>query len=214
MKFEKGENVYANLHKPIKKINFEDLMLYDWNIQYFHLGTCESNGFVTRTGDVLLALITDETCYCISIKPHGHWSDKELLETINRNWPILTVEYKMDANLVPEHSPSDDELAALRTMGVNVIQQLSDGSVLIPIGGGLQADKSSTNAFWSASELRKMIYNNEKIICQQIQDNPDWNLRPEDFNQCYRNGVNIDLKTDTGFNANVAYVIDINTYLH
>ena len=30
-KFKKGENVYANLHKPIRNINFDDLMLYDWN---------------------------------------------------------------------------------------------------------------------------------------------------------------------------------------
>lgn len=212
-KFRNGENVYANLHKPIKNINFDDLMLYDWNIQHFHLGLNERNGFVTRTGDVLLALIMDDTCYCVSIKPHGHWSDKELLEIINRNWPNLTKAYKMDANLVPEYSPSDEELASLRSMGVNVIQQLSDGSVVTPIGGGYQGDKSSTNAFWHASELRKIIYNSEKIIRQQILDNPDWDVKLEDFNHCYRNGLNIDIKTDKGCNATIAHVVDIRTFL-
>lgn len=212
-KFINGENVYANLHKPIKKINFDDMMLYDWNIQHFHLGTSESNGFVTRTGDVLLALITDETCHCISIKPHGHWSDKELLETINRNWPNLTAAYKMDAKLVPEYSPSDDELATLRSMGVNVIQQLSDGSVMAPIGGGYQGDKSSTKAFWSAADLRNIIFKNEQTIRKQLSDNPEWGLKPEDFDTCVRKGLNIQILTGRGDIATVAYIADINTYL-
>lgn len=95
-KIEKGEDIHRYLSKTITKLDFSDMMLFDWNIHHFHLGgDLDRDGFVTRTGHILYAMLTKDDAYFIAIKPHDNWCDIDLIETIHHNWPEIIAPYNI-----------------------------------------------------------------------------------------------------------------------
>ena len=103
MKIEKGESVNPHLNSATKKDQLDGL-LYDWGIHHLHLGeTFSAPGYVERTGPVLFAIFRKDDVYFIDIRNHEGWSDKNLLEIVNRNWPELLSIYKMEG-VMPETS--------------------------------------------------------------------------------------------------------------
>ena len=94
-KMEVGDDLTPHLSRSLKKPDYDDLMLNDWGIYHFHLGTkIEADGFIERTGPVLYARVTRDTVYFISVENHGSWTDQQLMEVIHKNWPDSLVEYK------------------------------------------------------------------------------------------------------------------------
>lgn len=143
-KIEKGESVNAHLNKATKT-NMLDGLLYDWGIQHLHLGDkLDAFGFVERTGFVLFAIFLADDVYFIDVRNHNGWSDKDLLEIVNKNWPNLISSYRIDGR--SEIDPSSSTITEFRKKGINHIIKLSDGNSYIPFGGGVTAAATSINS--------------------------------------------------------------------
>lgn len=94
-KIKQGKSLIPHLNTAIQKDKLDGL-LYDWGIHHLHLGLkLETTGFVERTGPVLFAVFRPNDVYFVDVRDHEGWSDKELLEIINRNWPELLSIYRM-----------------------------------------------------------------------------------------------------------------------
>ena len=143
-KIEKGESVNAHLNKATKT-NKLDGLLYDWGIQHLHLGEkLDASGFVERTGFVLFAIFKADDVYFIDIRNHNGWSNTDLLEIVNKNWPNLISEYRIAGR--SEIDPSSSIITKFRKKGINHIIKLSDGNLYIPPGGGVTAAATSINS--------------------------------------------------------------------
>lgn len=122
-KILKGESLNPHLNTTIQKDKLDGL-LYDWGIHHLHLGLkYEATGFVERTGPVLFAVFRPNDVYFVDVRDHEGWSDKGLLEIINRNWPELLSLYKMEG-VIPETSFTEEDITSLRKGGVNTFHEL------------------------------------------------------------------------------------------
>lgn len=143
-KIENGKSVNAHLNKATKT-NKLDGLLYDWGIQHLHLGKkLDASGFVERTGFVLFAIFKADDVYFIDIRNHNGWSDTDLLEIVNKNWPNLISNYRITGR--SEINPSSSTITKFRKKGINHIIKLSDGNSFIPIGGGITAAATSIHS--------------------------------------------------------------------
>ena len=165
-KIEKGESVNQHLNTTIQKDKLDGL-LYDWGIHHLHLGLkYEATGFVERTGPVLFAVFRPNDVYFVDVRDHKGWSDKGLLEIINRNWPELLFLYRMEG-VKPETSFTEEDITSLRKGGVNTVHELSDGNSYLSMGGGITSAGTSQEAVRTYIEIVRMLGRIEK----QIRDN-------------------------------------------
>lgn len=135
-KIRLGYTLFPNQSKSLVRLSSEDALFYTWSIHHFHLGVnIGSDGFIKRTGPVLFAVVTDAAFYMIDIKPHGAWSDKDLLQKIYDNWPNLIASWKVDGQ--PKVNLNSNEVDKFRKNNANTIVQLNDGSSFSGPGLGL-----------------------------------------------------------------------------
>ncbi len=162
-KIRKGESVNPHLNRATRKDKLDGL-LYDWGIHHMHLGeTFSAPGYVERTGPVLFAIFRKDDVYFIDIKDHEGWSDKNLLEIVNRNWPELLSAYKMEG-VKPETTFNETEITSLRKAGVNTFHELSDGNTYLSMGGGITSAGTSVMAIRSYGTMVRMINGIEENI--------------------------------------------------
>lgn len=162
-KIEKGESVNQHLNTTIQKDKLDGL-LYDWGIHHLHLGLkYEATGFVERTGPVLFAVFRPNDVYFVDVRDHKGWSDKGLLEIINRNWAELLSIYKMEGVML-ETSFDEKDIASLRKAGVNTFHELSDGNSYLSMGGGITTAGTSMMAIRSYVTIVRMINDIETNI--------------------------------------------------
>lgn len=153
-KIQKGESVNPHLSSATKKDKLDGL-LYDWGIHHLHLGEKFSKpGFVERSGPVLFAIFLLDEVFFIDIRDHQGWSDKTLLEIVNKNWPDLLKVYCIEG-VRPEVQMSANDINHLRKAGINTFIELSDGKSYISMGGGITAAKTSMRAVESYVELMR-----------------------------------------------------------
>jgi hypothetical protein len=81
----------------------------------------------------LFAIVTLTDVYFIKIANHGNWSDKELLEIVDANWPELIDRYRIEGE--PVRTFSSEEIGELRKAHVNTMIKLSSGRSYILPGG-------------------------------------------------------------------------------
>lgn len=144
-----GGDLNPHLSKTIgKNPDYDDLLLNDWGIHHLHLGTTIGrDGFCARTGPLLFARITDTDFYALNVLSHGAWTEVQLLECLNRNWPTSLNAFRLKAVTgVAQLPPTAKELQELRESGVTVLRQLTDGSVLMPPGWGFSTSGKSLEA--------------------------------------------------------------------
>ncbi|MEA5032125.1 MAG: hypothetical protein VB025_08265 [Sphaerochaeta sp.] len=145
MRLTTGIDIKPYLSKTSKKYSYKDILLNNWDILHLHLGdTLGSDGYISRTNDLLYCRFDRKSsiAYFIVIQPHGAWTNKSLLEVIDRNWPESIKEfYIADGQLV---APEPDE-KALYTLSINNINALIEinGKVYAPPGLGHAADGSA-----------------------------------------------------------------------
>ena len=130
---ENGYDVTSRLSRKMPNATFEDRMLNDWGIVHFHLGERDAHGGVPGTKIVLFALVRDETVYAIGFFDHKSWSNIEVLEIVDRNWPALTKHVRVQG--IAEFELCDEDRAKLRAAGANMLNTVN-GQVLAPLGGG------------------------------------------------------------------------------
>ena len=161
------ESVNAHLNGATKK-NKLDGLLFDWGIQHLHLGEkLVAPGYVERTGNVLFAIFKPNDVYFVDIRDHEGWSDKALLDTVNRNWPELLSCYKIDGK--SEYNPTNTDITQLRKKGVNAMIELADGNSYISMCGGITTAGTSMNAARTYVELIRMLNGVENQIHKNVR---------------------------------------------
>jgi hypothetical protein len=124
---EKGNSVgIANLEKKIingdsliphlSKLVFDadqasnnDPMLNEWSIYHFHIPPSDGNGsFVTRSNDLLFAIVTEDQFIFLDIQPHSNstgtyepWVDVGIIEKIETHYPELLAPYYLGDGRTP-----------------------------------------------------------------------------------------------------------------
>lgn len=187
-KFEDGEDVNPHLNKFSIKLDKNDQLLYDWGINHFHLGTTlDPSGFIQRTGPIAYAIVKENDVYIITVAEHGHWSDKNLLEIVDANWPELIAGWKIDGEW--EVDFSSEEIGKLRKGGINSGIRLANGNSYISPGGGINCAGGSTLAVLAADNM----YHRFKDLHKQLEGK--FYLDPnEAYFQMNGSQVNIRLK--------------------
>lgn len=164
-----GESLKPFRSIGVARLNTNDGMLNDWGIHHFHMGTQahpKAQGFVSRTGPVVYAKVTDDGLYVLAIDEHGRWSDKDLIEIIHANWPALIASYRV--NVVPTQSMSSDDIKALRAANVNALVELRDGTAYMSPGGGNLGSGDAVLARMSGIKFCKMIRGMETAFLERI----------------------------------------------
>ncbi len=124
-KVEAGEDLFSHLSRQMKKANFFDGLLFDWNIFHFHLGFNEDKKYksmVEGTKEVLYAVVTDEYFYILDISDHN-WANRKYLEVLEENYPQLLKIFEVN-NLTPEKFSTND-IIHLRKNGLNYLTELN-----------------------------------------------------------------------------------------
>jgi len=165
-----GNSLKPYLSRRVDHIDdeqFYDNLLSDWNIHHFHLGTTmRSDGFVERTGSLLFATLDNDYFYEIAIMDHkDHWTEKELLETINANWPELTRIHMLHA-ISTRSNFSNDAIKKFRANGIQTLVSLTDGKVLIPAGGGYSTDGTPMDVIQNSDCMMIRLRNIQKVFEQ------------------------------------------------
>ncbi len=156
---ERGGNLNQYQGRELALADEKDLLLFDWGIHHFHLGTgpCRADPrFVARTDDLLFARVTDDTIYLLEVARHGNWARKRLIEILHANWPETIARYRLDDILGTERELSDSDHLDLREAGITEFVHLADGTFYAPPGGGIQSSRDSTQAVLDSDS--SMIY--------------------------------------------------------
>lgn len=155
--------------KDLKRRRDLDLLLADWGIHHLHLSTALSeDGFVVRTGPLLLGVFHRDDAYLIDIIEHGDWSNQALMETVVRNWPSAGILYEMKGVLGLDRTVNATDRKRLREAGINVPLEIGGKVYVSPCG--LSTAGTSTNAAMRASHVRRDV----EAFCKQIKAEPFW----------------------------------------
>lgn len=149
----------------VKKFGLkQDAMFNDWNIHHFHMGTTfNKDGMIKGNKKILFALLDDNNFYCIKITDHD-FTNKELINIINNNWPKFINNHIINDILDVEYVPNSDELGSLRKNGINSITKLDDGKFILPPGGGITSAGGSINASLQKISINRYISKIEKFL--------------------------------------------------
>lgn len=193
-----GESLRPNQSRKLQDLDDKDGMLFDWSIYHFHLGTTlEMDGFISRTGPLLYALVDDNNVYFIDVLNHGQWTNQNLLKIIHRNWPNTIDAFRIkDENIVGlQHNASDDEINSLRRANVNVLIEVEPGVIYVGPGGGLVASGHSAAAvndhlgnYRDLEDLENMIKSNPENFLNPMFPNLDFIFNPELHFEMKHNG--------------------------
>jgi hypothetical protein len=146
-KVKKGENINSHLSTGHISLLNPDGLLAEWGVHHFHLGTTpypRNPVYTNRTGPLLYAIVGHETFYAINIYDHYSFEDTDVLESIHRNWPETISRYQ--AKAVTGGVWDKEQRRALRCKNANVCVATADGTVYMPIGGGVMASGINAEA--------------------------------------------------------------------
>jgi hypothetical protein len=175
-KVEAGTDLRPHLSRRLTDLDFNDSLLNDWNIYHIHLGvTLDPDGFVKRTGPVLLAKFEDKEAYFLNVEPHGQWASQRLLEIVQNNWPKIAEPFKLSKVVGPEFIPTDIEVALLRRNRITPLVTIA-GSTMAPMGGGITMAGGSADVVRActklAGRLRRMESEVERAVLSQPGTTP------------------------------------------
>lgn len=168
-KIKNGESIWQHLSRKIICLDYNDKMLYDWGIYHLHLGiNYNKNNLVNGTKEILFAMFDDKTAYFIQIYDHQQWTNKDVLNIIENNWPHLICNSEIPGNVDVEYEFNNDDIKELRNANINPIIKLDSGKCYIPIGGGVTANGGSLEALDQKIDLINLLEEQEKKINQYL----------------------------------------------
>lgn len=177
---EAGGDLRPYQSTGVENDNYDDGMLNAWAVHHFHLGTTPHPrfpGFVARTGPLLYAAVTDGTLFCLAILAHNEWSNQQLLELMDRDFPELLASSTMENDTLKPTGLAvhytDEEIQKLRNAGINAITQQPSGRITASPGGGvnLSRDKGrkSMKVTRATIDVRKYLGEVEAEINRQAE---------------------------------------------
>lgn len=130
-KIANGESLVPHLSKYIFDIDQarnNDPMLNEWSIYHFHIPPSDGNGsFVTRSKDLLFAIVTDDQFIFLDVQPHSDntgtyepWIDISIIEKIESNYPDLIQPYYLGEGRTPLTNEQRKNLRA-KNCNTNII---------------------------------------------------------------------------------------------
>ena len=170
-KLQKGESVIPYLSRKIKDLSYNDLLLNDWGIHHFHLGTdIGEDGFVNRTGPLLYIVFGDTIdfhgrgntdAHLLAVMDHNDFTTQELVEILHENWPDLP---QFDLPGMNGDRLSDAEIRRLRDLHTNYCLLLRNGKSIFAPGGGITGAGTSAvdtmrmmHRIWWAQQQQEMV---------------------------------------------------------
>lgn len=136
-----------------------------------HLGeSTESDGIISRTGELLFCRFDDEATYFIGIYGHGEWTKQELVRILHRNWPDSIRHMRMHGILASQTPTSDADVKTLRKKNINPPLEMDDGTVYAPLGGGVATSGDSTDVIIQEIHARKHLQDLERALKENIEE--------------------------------------------
>lgn len=148
-KIQEGVDINPYLSKHHASLFNLDGLLAEWGVHHFHLGIAsdpKNRAYIARTRPLLYALVTHEVFYAINVYSHESFEDTSVLESIHRNWPALIRRYR--AKGITGGTWTPDQRRVLRAKNANVATAVADGTVYLPISGGVMASGVNARAAW------------------------------------------------------------------
>lgn len=177
-KIRGGEKFSAHLSRSTKKTENHDLMLYDWGIYHFHLGTTiEEDGYIQRTANLLYAYIKDNQMYLLGIFEHGKWNDQQLIELIHKYYPWSIKSWAVDEQ--PEIVLSEQDRKRMRNANVNTFVIMNDGTAYLGPGWGYTAAGTSAKVRMQANDKFHEARNFEKRLLSELPNAEEFEWRME-----------------------------------
>jgi hypothetical protein len=170
-KIQKGQDLNPHLSTRHASLQNSDGLLAEWGVHHFHLGTVPHPTrpfFVSRTGPLVYAIVTDEIFGAINVYPHTSFEESSILESIHRNWPELISRYRMKA--VTGVALTQVQRRAVRKKHVNVHTTTKDGTVYMTIGGPTTAAGISFEAIKQADMHLEIIRLFQKNFEQKLPE--------------------------------------------
>lgn len=176
IELEAGIDISSRLSKLIKKFDYDDKMLNDWNIYHFHLSDIDDikSGFKKRTGELLFVYVpfNSDNVYFLDVSK-GHknkttFCNLNLLDLINKNWSELLASFTLPDGMkpYPYSIKTNEEYLNLRKANINTIIPLNntDKYILSP-GFGQTATGTST---YNKIQTNKIIRTIQLLIKEKI----------------------------------------------
>lgn len=167
----RGEDLNPHLSRALKDIDYSDVLLNDWGIHHFHLGlNPERDGFVERTGPLLLAIVKPSAIYFLDVLEHGCWALRRLLSIAHYNWPEILEPHRLKGAVDIEKEASEEGIVASRKANINRFVRVDQNLVFNPPGGGFQSDGTSTRVVTEALRLIREVRGLEKHYRENIAE--------------------------------------------
>ncbi|HEY0712145.1 MAG TPA: hypothetical protein VGF45_05700 [Polyangia bacterium] len=171
----RGEDLSPRQSTQYGDVYFTDMLLNDWGIQHFHLGTDAPgpNKRVARDRQVLFVVVTDASLLFADVFGHEFCRD-ELLEIVQRNWPEWLEPHRAQNAVSAPPIPESRRKAfrgPIKPRGGRLLlpSVMRDGTVYVPPGGGYFVDGSSVTAGRKADALLTEITGTERSCRQQAE---------------------------------------------
>lgn len=153
-----GQDISPYLHNKLSNSAYNDGLLNDWGIHHFHIGEIDKqSGKVRRTGPLLYALVKDDHFYMIDVMSHKDFSKQKLLDIIYSNWPDVIEGHEIKGALGLDYVCNDDEVARLRKHGISTLTMRNDGTVHLPVGGGITTSGTGIEVARQSTECMRIL---------------------------------------------------------
>jgi len=168
-KIREGSDLSPHLSTKLKRADYNDMLLNDWDIHHLHLGEIiESDGFVNRTGLVLFIRFTAICAYLIVIARHGTWSNRDMIQILHDNWPDSLEDHTIKGIVGIEKNPTSEEIDALRKANINSVVEI-DGKFYFSIGGGYMSSGDSMIVVHQVDRIMIRIHDFEEHVSHNSQ---------------------------------------------
>jgi len=177
--FRNAEEVSPYLSTRIKRTDYYDKLLLDWNIHHLHLSKKKSSNdyWVDRSDYILLFIIEDNIVYFIDIKKHKEdnvFEQQKYLKIIYNNWATILEPYKINYEIGSYLELTDTEIKKLRDEGIN-IPFIINNNAYIGFGDGISGVGTNSLHQDKAMRIKKYLIRmneycklNEQKICHEI----------------------------------------------
>lgn len=176
---QRGENLCRRLSRSIKDLGTKDGLLFDWGVHHLHLGhEVEGDGFVKRSGPVLLVLVRDETLYFVDVVPHGRdvpppWGDRAILDAIDAEWPETIADWRFDDVELDDEDvvgTTPSTIMSMRRVGISILYKAASGRIYMSPGGGVTLGGGSGLASRQALSMCNRVDRFERAIRERGED--------------------------------------------